>query len=203
MPMEVANGRVTLNKHGSDVPVTGITPAEAIVLHTLHGPMNGGRTFGDDFNKITIVGVAKVDTGKTEKKQVSPAVPAKTHEEVVTPASPAQGEPGKPGYVAATMLVTKKVIDEPAKEAVFADVPILADRTPVQELQRLRVKYGQAKNNKGELIIDKIWSDRLNPTMPDSFAKINWAEVGGLAASPELQAVGINYVTGALPVTGS
>ena len=61
--MEIANVRVRLTKVGSDVPLSNVTPAEAMLLHILHGPANGGSTFGEDFEKITVVGTAKVDEG--------------------------------------------------------------------------------------------------------------------------------------------
>jgi hypothetical protein len=64
--MEIANARLRLNKVGSDVPLVNITPAEAMFLHIIHGPSNGGSTFGEEFEKLTVVGTAKV--------QVSPAV---------------------------------------------------------------------------------------------------------------------------------
>lgn len=195
MPMEVANCRVTLNKYGSDVPLTHITPAQAIVLHTLHGPLNGGRTFGDEFSKIQVVGTAMVDTGKTERKLKLLAQPAKTHQEII---SAQVSEPGKPDFKA---QVVQTVVDTPAQDAIYEDVPILAERTPSQELARLRKVYGQAKNSKGELIIDKIWADKLNPKMPLTFKEINWQEVGDLATSPELQPAQLNYVTGALSRT--
>lgn len=57
--MELANGRLRLNKLGSDVPVTNITPAEALVLHIVHQGNNGGSTFGEDFDKITVVSDVK------------------------------------------------------------------------------------------------------------------------------------------------
>ncbi|MEI6482971.1 MAG: hypothetical protein WCO62_06105 [Betaproteobacteria bacterium] len=53
--MELANGRLRLNKLGSDVPVSNITPAEALILHIVHQGNNGGSTFGEDFEKITVV----------------------------------------------------------------------------------------------------------------------------------------------------
>ena len=84
--MEVANVRLVLNKVGSDVPLKDVTPAQAMFLHILHGPHNGGKTFGEDMNKIEIVGTAMV------KDQL----PDKTE-----PAKAAVGEPGKPGFVVA------------------------------------------------------------------------------------------------------
>jgi len=192
MSMEDANVRVVLNKFGSDVPMTDVTPAEAILLHTLHGPHNGGRTFGDEFRNIKVVGVAKISSGKTESKQVAPAIAEQSHEEVVTLAA---GIVGQQGYKPA---VTKKVIDREEVPAVFADFPVLVDRTPAQELARLRAKYAQAKNSKGELIVGTLWADRMNPKMPEKFSDINWAEIGELSSAPELQAASINYVTGSL-----
>jgi hypothetical protein len=76
--MEIANCRLRLNKVGSDVPLKDLTPAEAMFLHILHGPSNGGLTFGEEFDKIVIVGTAKVvvtpadvdDKGKVLKPAV-------------------------------------------------------------------------------------------------------------------------------------
>ncbi len=61
--MEVANVRCRLNKVGSDVPINDVTPAEAMLLHVLHGPANGGSTFGEEMDKIDIKGTAKVNEG--------------------------------------------------------------------------------------------------------------------------------------------
>ena len=36
-----------------------ITPAEAVLLHLLHQANNGGSSFGEEFDKITDIGVAK------------------------------------------------------------------------------------------------------------------------------------------------
>jgi len=55
-----------LNKVGSDTPVKDITPAEAMLLHILHGTQNGGMTFGKEFEDIKIHGTAMVDTGKKD-----------------------------------------------------------------------------------------------------------------------------------------
>ena len=62
--MEIANTRVRLNKVGSDVPLNDITPAEAMLLHILHGAANGGSTFGEEFEKLTVTGTAKVKEGE-------------------------------------------------------------------------------------------------------------------------------------------
>jgi hypothetical protein len=231
--MEVAKGRVCLNKYGSDVPITDLTPAEAILLHVLHGPANGGRTFGDDFSKIEVIGTAKIATGKVKRTIVQEAVPEKTLKgkqltpavpeqfvpgDVITPVqpekkTPAKGNPGDKDYVPET--VTKAVAEVrgpgykiaaqaatydpdtiiPALPEVVKEEPILVDRTPAQELARLRKKYGQAKNKKGELIVDTIWTDKINPALPATFKDIDWAQVGELASSPDLQPASLNYVT--------
>lgn len=88
--MELANARLVLNKLGSDVPVVGLTPAEAVVLHILHQGNNGGSTFGDDFKKITVTGEAVVEL------------------EAGKPATPAKGVVGQPGFVAAVAAVPAK-----------------------------------------------------------------------------------------------
>lgn len=77
--MEIANIRLRLAKVGNDVPVIGVTPFEAVLLHVLHGANNGGSSYGDKMDAIEL--------GKE---------PAKT---LVTPA---EGEKGKPGYKEAT-----------------------------------------------------------------------------------------------------
>lgn len=126
--MEIANARLRLNKLGSDVPLKDVTPAEAVFLHILHGPYNGGLTFGEEFSKIEVVGTAKVATGKTKKvvvkeateqkivkgAMVKPAVleqivPGDVIKEAVpekkTPGKPAVGVPGTPGYQPGTLDV--------------------------------------------------------------------------------------------------
>lgn len=89
--MEVANVRLRLNKVGSDVPINDVTPAEAMLLHILHGGQNGGLSFGEEFEKITITGTAKV------VKDI--------------PAQPAKGEVGKAGYVAAKAAHKDALVD--------------------------------------------------------------------------------------------
>jgi hypothetical protein len=231
--MEVAKGRVTLNKYGSDVPISDLTPAEAILLHVLHGPANGGRTFGDDFNKIEVIGTAKVATGQVKRivlqaavpekvlkgKQISPAQPEQVvRGEVIKPAQPekripAKGTPGDKDYVPETLIPAQLEQRAPgyliaAQPATFEpdtivpavpelvkEEPILVDRTPVQELARLRKKYSQAKNSKGNLIVDSIWTDRMNPSLPKTFKEIDWTQVGDMASSPDVQPAALNYVT--------
>jgi hypothetical protein len=49
-----------------------------MLLHILHGPVNGGESFGEEFAKIEVVGTAKVvttpavldETGKVTKPAV-------------------------------------------------------------------------------------------------------------------------------------
>ncbi len=233
MPMEVAKGRVTLNKYGSDVPIADLTPAEAVLLHVLHGPANGGRTFGDEFNKIEVIGIAKIATGKTKKtviqeaipekvlkgKQLTPATPEQFIQgDIITPAVPekripakgkpedkdytpetlikAQPEQRAPGYrIAAQPATYEPDTIVPAVPEVIKEEPILVDRTPAQELTRLCNKYAQAKNKKGNLIVDSIWIDKLNPSLPLTFKDIDWTTIGELSASPDVQPAALNYVT--------
>lgn len=54
--MEIANLRLRLNKIGNDIPVFNATPAEAMVLHIMHQANNGGSSFGEDMDKITVLG---------------------------------------------------------------------------------------------------------------------------------------------------
>ena len=177
--MEVANVRVRLNKVGSDVPVTGVTPAEAMFLHILHGPYNGGSTFGEDFTKIEIVGTAMVDTGKMKKVVDQKAVPAKI----------AVGTPGQPGY-------------QPPVEAV-AEVSHeereLRPRTAAEERRRLAGKYNQARTKDNKPIIDQVWPDKLNPKLPETFAEIEWANLDATLTGIETAAV--NYATGDIAKT--
>ena len=235
--MEIANVRLRLNKIGSDVPLKDVTPAEAMFLHILHGPYNGGLTFGEEFSKIDIVGTAKVATGKTKRVIVQEAVPEKIVKGVMlkpaveaqivpgdvikpaepekrVPGKPAQGTPGTPGFVAATPDVVTPAQPEqrapgyqiaaqpaqyapdqiiPAVDAVVKDEPILVDRTDVQELNRLRGKYSGARTKENKPIINEIWTDRLNPKLPQKFSDINWTEVAQATAGVETAPV--NYVT--------
>lgn len=85
--MEIANCRVRLNKVGSDTPVNDITPAEAMLLHILHGSQNGGLTFGEEFSHIKIVGQAMV--------QVAPALPEVKEPDYQIPAVAEQHIPGR------------------------------------------------------------------------------------------------------------
>lgn len=134
--MEVANARMRLNKVGSDVPITDMTPAEAMLLHILHGPSNGGLSFGEEFEKITVTGTAKVKDDKG----------------------------------------------------------VLRDRTDVEELKRLRAKYGGARDKTNKSIIDSIWPNKLQPNLPKTFKEIKWTEV----ADAGFETASINYATGAL-----
>lgn len=90
--MEIANGRLRLNKVGSDIPIVGLTPAEALVLHILHQGNNGGSTFGEEFDKIKVEGEAKVETeaavpeekdldGKVTQKAVAAKIRVRTDAE--------------------------------------------------------------------------------------------------------------------------
>lgn len=70
--MELANARLRLNKVGSDVPIVGLTPAESLLLHVLHQANNGGSTFGEDFDKIKIIGEAKTgDKPRTNSEELA------------------------------------------------------------------------------------------------------------------------------------
>lgn len=88
--MQIANARLRFDKVGNDTQVTNITPAEALLLHILHQQNNGGSTFGEEFDKIVIVGDALIET-------------APAHE-----AEPAIGEVGKPGFIAAKPAIPAK-----------------------------------------------------------------------------------------------
>jgi hypothetical protein len=175
--MEIANTRLVLTKVGSDVPKNDITPAEAMLLHILHGPSNGGKTFGEfegnGFPKIVVSGTAMVKDNIPDK--VEPDVPAK----------PAVGTPGQPNYVEAKPAVKGRVLSY--KEG-------LRPRTDTEELNRLRRIYGQAKLKDGKAIVDQVWPDKFNPKLPQTFAELKWDEIGltGIEAAP------LNYATGGL-----
>lgn len=150
--MEVANVRLVLNKLGSDVPLNDVTPGEAMLLHILHGPANGGKTFGEDFTKIEIIGTAKV--------QVKPAV--------IEPMVPAVGSPGNPGYVK----------EKPARKLEDA---VLRDRTDAEERQRLLRKY-PAQQKDGKKVVDIVWPDAFNPKLPQTFKELDWQQIGATAS---------------------
>lgn len=154
--MEIANARLVLNKFGSDTPLKDITPAEAMFLHILHGPSNGGKTFGEEFDKIQIVGTAKVE--------VSPAI--------IEPMVPARGTPGNPGYA-------------PEVPAKVVKAAVLRDRTDAEELSRLVGKYNGARDKKNEPIINSIWPDRFNPKLPQTFKELDFPKIGATAAGIE------------------
>ncbi len=175
--MEIANVRLRLNKLGSDVPLKDVTPAEAMFLHILHGPYNGGLTFGEEFSKIEIVGEALVAGTKTVVDK--PEVPAKA----------AVGTLGTPGYTLAVVAVPAVTHEEEA------NVP----RSNRQELLRLAKKYNGARNKENKPIIDEIWPDKMNPQLPKTFKEINWKEVSEVAAGVTTESV--NYVTGNVVTT--
>lgn len=175
--MEIANVRLRLNKVGSDVPLKDVTPAEAMFLHIIHGPMNGGMSFGEEFNKIEVVGEAMV------KGQV----PDKVAPDTIIVAKPQVGIVGQPNFVAAIAAST-------VKGEVLSTKEGLIPRTNAQELKRLSAKYNGARNKKNEPIINTIWPDKLNPQMPQRFSDINWTDASALGAGTELG--GLNYATG-------
>ena len=206
--MEIANIRIKLNKVGSDVPKNDVTPAEAMLLHILHGPHNGGETFGERGQHIKIVGTAKVDTGERVSDRVRPAVPAHINQGKVVKVGivgqPARGEPGRPGYVAAIQSVNEErepdtmVPEVPAE--VITWVPVLRDRTDAEELSRLISKYGGAQEKSGARIVNIIWPDRFNPRLPQTFKEIKWAEVA--QASSGIVQTQVNYATGSPATLG-
>lgn len=186
--MEIANCRLRLNKVGSDIPLNDITPAEAMLLHILHGVHNGGLTFGEEFKKIEIIGSAMVDTGKTKTVVVAEATEAVYETKIIEPAVPQKGT------IPAKAAVTEKVLVTPAIEEVTSEQKVLRDRTDVEELNRLRVKYGTAKNKENKSIIDSIWPDRFNPKLPQKFSELKWQEIG----SAGIEVAPVNYATGGL-----
>ena len=134
--MEVAKTRLVHNKLGSDVPINDCTPAEAMLLHILHGPNNGGKTFTEKMDNFTVVGQAMVQDGEKQRP-----------------------------------------------------------RTDIEELGRLRRKYGQAMNKDKKLIVDLVWPDKLNAKLPQTFKDLKWQDIAMATAGVEVAA--LNYVTGA------
>lgn len=96
--MEIASCRLRLNKVGSDVPLNDVTPAEAMFLHILHGPSNGGLSFGEEFDKIKIVGTAKVKTGvdAAGKDVLRDRTPAEEYRRLANKYSGARDKTNKP-----------------------------------------------------------------------------------------------------------
>jgi hypothetical protein len=135
--MEIGTLRLRLNKVGSDVPVTNATPAEAVLLHLLHQGNNGGSTFGEDMDKITVTGVAK-DGDKV--------------------------------------------------------------RSDVDELKRLKAKYGHCVNKKGDKIVGLVWAG-LNVKLPQTFKELVWADVSydGVEVAPLNLATGTPVVAAPVP----
>lgn len=149
--MEIANCRLRLNKVGSDVPLKDVTPAEAMFLHIIHGPQNGGMSFGEEFSKIEVVGTAQIDTGKTKKvvtvvgqpekivkgKLLKSAVPAQTVKgKQLTPATlpqiiPAVGAIGLPGTPEFVAPVPSKTI--PAVAATYEPDIVVPAQEEVRE----------------------------------------------------------------------
>jgi hypothetical protein len=82
--MEIADVRVRLDKLGSDVPKSGVTPAEALILHVIHQANNGGSTFGEEMDKIKVTGEAETtvittpEEGYSWQENYTPAV-TKSH----------------------------------------------------------------------------------------------------------------------------
>ena len=122
--MEIANVRLRLNKLGSDVPIKDVTPAEAMFLHILHSPYNGGLTFGEEFSKIDVVGTAKVATGKTKRVIVQEAIPEKI----------VKGAMLKPAVEA--QLVEGSVIKAPTPEQRIKGKLLTPEVTPINGTSR-------------------------------------------------------------------
>lgn len=149
--MQIANARLRLTKVGNDVPVMGMTPAEALVLHVLHQANNGGSTFGEEFEKIELQkGEAQTVTGMTEEQVIpmveavvgKPAIPGKqavaykaaveaiaykaaVQGKPAIAAQPAVGNPGEPGYKPAIEAVAAVPFQPEVKE-VKAQPEVLA-----------------------------------------------------------------------------
>lgn len=172
--MQVANVRLRLTKTGSDVPLRDVTPAEAMLLHILHGPSNGGSTFGERQEKIEIVGEALVATDVPDKVE-----PDKTIAAV--------GKVGEANYKPAQVV----------KGKVLSYKKGTRSRTDAEELARLRAKYVMAKDKNLKPIIDIVWPDRFNPKLPQKFDEIDWKQ----ASSSGIETAALNYVTGGLPQT--
>ena len=187
--MQIANVRLRLNKVGSDVPVLGCTPAEALLLHVLHQANNGGSTFGEEFEKISITGEAQTVIGQEPEKVIPaveavPAVPAQA-------AKPAVGVVGQPNYQPPVSAVAA-VPGVPAQpEQVIPAKDITRARTNTEELRRLTGKYGSNVNKRGDRILKLIWPG-LDATLPQNFSDLDWKNI----QYDGTEVAALNYVTG-------
>jgi hypothetical protein len=170
--MQVANVRLRLSKTGNDVPLKDVTPAEAMLLHILHGPFNGGSSFGEKQEKIEVVGEALVGADVPDKVEPDRNIAA-------------VGKPGEANYQAARVEKGKVLSTKKGTRA----------RTDAEELARLRAKYSMAKDKTLTPIVDKVWPDKFNPKLPQKFEDIDWKQ----ASSSGIETANLNYVTGGLP----
>jgi len=65
-------------------------------------------------------------------------------------------------------------------------------RTDIEELNRLRAKYGHNVNKNAQKIVGLIWTDKINPKLPQKFSDLHWEAIqyDGLEVAP------LNYTTG-------
>lgn len=95
--METATVRIVLNKVGSDVPKSDVTPAEAMFLHILHGPANGGKTFGEKMDNIKVDGTAMVsELDKDGKAKLRPRTDAEELTRLLSKYKQALNKKGEP-----------------------------------------------------------------------------------------------------------
>lgn len=157
--MELANGRLRLNKAGNDVPIIGLTPAEALVLHVLHQANNGGSTFGEEFEKIQVTGEAQTVVGVSPEEiipaveavpavEACPAVAAKpavaykpaVPHKPATVGTPAVGTPSTPSYKPA-IAGTPEIPGQPevlAQDAVEAQPAVAAVAAVAAQPQKVK-----------------------------------------------------------------
>ena len=66
-------------------------------------------------------------------------------------------------------------------------------RTHSQELRRLTAKYGHNVNKQAQKIVTLLWPNKMNPSLPEKFADLNWREI----TYDGLEVASLNYATGA------
>jgi hypothetical protein len=223
--MEIANGRLRLNKVGSDVPIKDFTPAEAMLLHILHGPANGGLTFGEEFKHIEVVGTAKVQVKASipEVREPDFETPAVAEQRIpgkiikvgvpaveAKPAIPPVGKPGDPNYEPMVPAVeAKQAIPEvrepdqivPAKSPQLVRGKVLQVAVPAvlrdrtNAEERRRLASKYQARNKD----NKFIIDEVWPDKISPNLPVKFKDIPwASASSANIEAASVNYVTGSV-----
>lgn len=161
---------VKLDKFGSNVPIKGLTPAEAIVQQVLHGSNAGGTAFEEikngkpDFKDIT---TAQVVVTPAVVKNVIIAAHTKKGQ-VLKPADPTKGTP------------EERIQDEEIPQTIESRVittAVMRDRTEAEELQRLRAKYGGLTNKKSTNLLGLIFGTGMSVKLPQKFSELDFNKI--------------------------